>query len=181
MPTNKPQRLPDAMPDVDKPTLLVVCDNHHCKFIDVGNHTLLVAETIDSREPNFTDKAGRYQSPAAGGRGGMTGGVEDPNQRETHRLREFANVVCGHLAHVIQEQGIQEIYISAPGKFLSVLKDHFNPAIKKAVHETMDGNYAKESPRDVLLRFRPDLKEALENLRSQENYSPKNQPPKKSK
>lgn len=177
MPTNKPQRLPDAMPDVEKPTLLVVCDSHHCKFIDVGNHTLLVAEVVDSSEPTHSDKPGRFKSPS----GAAMGGLEDPNPVEEHRLRAFAGTVCDHMTNAVQHQGIQEIYLAAPGKFLSMLKSHFSPALKKAIRETMDGNYAKEAPRDVLLRFMPELKEALAKIRDEENFSTKKHLPKKSK
>ncbi len=176
MPTNKPQRLPDAMPDVEKPTLLVVCDTHHCKFIDVGNHTLLVSGTIDSKEADYSDKEGQYQSST-----GVIGGMADTNPTEKNRLHEFANDVATHLAHVVQAQKIEEVYVSAPNKFLGELKKHIAKPVQKLIQKMVDGNFAKESPLEVLLRFRPDLEQARQALRDEENYSPKNQPPKKAK
>ncbi len=181
MATNKPVHLPDAMPDVSKPTLLVVCDTHHCQFIDVGNHTLVVNGTVKSKEPSFSDHEGSYQSPAARGMGGIMGGLSEPNKIEQNRLREFANDVCTHLAHVVQQQGIAEVYLSAPNKFLGVLDAHLTPALKKLVKTKLEGNFVKEPPRDTLIRFRPDLEQALKDLRDLEGYSARKLPPKKSK
>ncbi len=164
------------MPDVEQPTLLVVCDTHHCKFIDVGNHTLLVGDTVESKEHESRERPGIGYSPA-----GMIGGVSEDTKIEGNRLREFANDVALHIAHVAQRQSIEQVYVSAPGKFLSILKDHFSKPVAKMVAKTIDGNFVKEAPRDVLLRFRPDLEKARQKLRDEENYSAKNKPPKKSK
>ncbi len=175
------QQLPDAMPDVGKRTLLVVCDGHQCKLIDVGNHTLLLADSVESREPEFTDKQGRYQSPAAVGKGGIIGGTGDLNPVEKHRMKEFANTVSAQIAKHVRDQKIEELHVSAPAKFLSELKTHLSAPVKKMVVSMLEGNYLKEAPRDILLRFKPELEAELQKLRDQENYSPKNKPPKKSK
>lgn len=166
------------MPEVNKRTLLVVCDTHHCLFIDVGNHTLLVADTVTSTEAEYSDNEGRYQSPAAGGKGGMVGGMIDMNPVEKNRLREFAHAVSDRVAKHVAALNIEELYISAPGKFLSVLQEHLSAPIKKKLTKTLDGNFVKEPARDTLLRFKPELSAAMKKLREQENYSPRNQPPK---
>ena len=49
---SKTIRLPDAMPDVDKPTLLVVCDSHQCRLLDVGGHAIAEKELLESKKPN---------------------------------------------------------------------------------------------------------------------------------
>lgn len=174
------QHLPEAMPEVQKRTLLVVCDTHHCKLIDVGNHTLLVGESVASNEPEYSDnKEGRYQSPAAAGRGGIIGGTTDPNQVEKHRLKEFANMVAAQVSKHVQEHKIEEVHMSAPGKFLAELKTHLPKPVQALIVSMLDGNFVKEAPRDILQRFKPELAEALQKLRDEENYSPKNQLPKK--
>ena len=175
------QHLPEAMPEIKKRTLLVVCDNHHCKLIDVASHTMMIADGVASKEPSYSDKEGHYSSPAAGGKGGISGGLADPNPVEKHRLKEFANAVSSQIVAHIRDHKIEEVYISAPGKFLSELNDHLSAPVKKMVVKTLDGNFVKDAPRDVLQRFKPELAAELQKLRDQENYSPKNQLPKNGK
>ncbi len=178
-PMSQTIRLPDAMPDVDKPTLVVVCDSHRCRLLNVGGHSIQEKEIVDSKEPDYSDREGRNQSPSAFGKGGMVSGTDDTNQVEKHRLREFANELIKHVEVSIREQGIQAVHISAPAKFLSVIRSHMTPAIQKILMQEIDGNFVKEPAIEILVRFRPDLKEAVKALRDQENYSPRNQPPKK--
>ncbi len=172
MPTS--QRLPDAMPDVEKPTLLVVCDTHHCMFIDVGNHALMVAATVESKEHKSTERPSLAYSPS-----GMIGGLDESTKVERNRLREFAGDVCKHIDQMLAKQGALEVYVSAPGKFLAVLKERLSTAAAKQVRAMVDGNFVKEPPKDILLRFRPDLEKGMQNLRDQEGYSPKKHLPKK--
>ncbi len=172
-------RLPDAMPDVDKPTLLVVCDSHQCRLLDVGGHAIAEKEMLESKKAEYSDGPGRTQSPAAGGKGGMFSGPDDVNQFEKNRMNSFANDLMKHIEQAVREQGIQAVYISAPAKFLSVIRSHMTPVIQKILMLEIDGNFVKEPSIEILGRFRPDLKEAVKSLRDQENYSPKKQPPKK--
>ena len=172
-------RLPDAMPDVDKPTLLVVCDSHHCRLLDVGGHTIAEKEVIESAEPEFSDKQGQTRSPAGMTGGGMVSGTGDMNPIEKHRMKAFANDLMKHIEKSVREQGIQAVHISAPAKFLSEIRAHMTPAIQKILMQEIDGNFVKEAGIEILVRFRPDLKEAVKALRDQENYSAKNHPPKK--
>ncbi len=172
-------RLPDAMPDVDKPTLLVVCDSHQCRVLDVGGHAIAEKEMIESKEAEFTDKQGQMRSPAGMGMGGMISGTGDMNQFEKNRMKTFANDLMKHIEKAVREQGIQAVHISAPAKFLSVIRSHMTPMIQKILMQEIDGNFVKEPGIEILVRFRPDLKEAVKALRDQENYSPRKQPPKK--
>lgn len=176
---SRPVRLPDAMPEIDKPTLLVICDNHRCKLVDVGGHTLVKEELIESKEVEFDERQGLVGSPAAAGGGGMLSGTADLNQIEKNRLRDFANVLVKRLGLVVREQKIQEIYLAAPAKFLSILKTHLTKELTKIVRSELDGNFVKEPVKDVLLRFRPDFVQAVKSLKDQENYSTKRQPPRK--
>lgn len=169
-------RLPEAMPEIEKPTLLVVCDTHRCKLVDVGGHTLVEEEILESKEEVFTERKNLMGSPT----GGMSG-TEDMNQIEWNRLRDFANVLVKRLAIIVREQKIGEVYLSAPGKFLAVLKKHLPKELTKIVRNELDGNFVKEPMKKVLLRFRPDLTESLRKLKEEENYSAKRQPPKKSR
>ena len=173
-------RLPDAMPDVSRPTLLVVCDTHHCRLLDVGGHVIVEKAELASREHEFTDRQDRKPGPSAhGGQGGSMMGVGETDQLEEHRLKEFANTLVKHLEELVRSQKIDALHLSAPGKFLAAVKKDLTAELKKVTVQTLDGNYVKEPPLALLVRFRPDLKEAVEKLRSEENYSPKNQPPKK--
>jgi protein required for attachment to host cells len=173
-------RLPDAMPDVTKPTLLVVCDSHHCRLLDVGGHAIVEKETVTSVEAEFSDKQGQTRSPASMATGGgMVSGMGDMNPVDEHRLKTFANDVIKHLEQSVRAQKIESVHISAPAKFLSVLRSHMTPTLSKVLTQSIDGNFVKESPLQILVRFRPDLKEAVKALRDQENYSPAKQPPKK--
>ncbi len=169
-----PMILPDAMPDIHSPTLLVVCDTHHCRFINAGGRSLVMTEEVKSHEHEFTDRQGSKPS----GKGGSMIGLGDINQVEDHRLKEFANTVTQRMAHLAQTQKVESIYVSAPGKFLSALNHHMTKPLQELLEETIDGNFVKESPLDVLLRFRPDLKAAADDLRDQENYSSKKHLPK---
>jgi protein required for attachment to host cells len=171
-------RLPDAMPEITKKTLLVVCDTHHCMFIDAGGHALTEKETVESKETQTSEHPGTKQSPAAMGKGGMISGVDDPNQQESNRLKNFANEVSRHIDASVSSQGIEELYISAPGKFLSVLKTHLSTKAAGLVAQALDGNFMKEPPAAILVRFRPDLKDAIKELRDGENFSAKKHLPK---
>lgn len=157
------------MPEIVTPTLFVVCDSHHCRFFDAGGHTLMEKEDIHSREPNYTDRQGSKPS----GKGGMMIGVGESDQVEDHRLHEFANVIAGRIGAIVTEQKIGAVYLSAPGKFLSQLKKHLPKAVEKIVESAVDGNFVKESPLALLIRFRPDLKESVQELHDMENYSAK--------
>lgn len=172
-------RLPDAMPDVSSPTLLVVCDTHHCRLFDVGGHTIVEKEALESREPVFTDRQDRKPGPSAfGGKGGSMMGVGETDQVDEHRLKEFANALVKHLETLVRTQKIGEVHLSAPAKFLSVLRTHLTGMLQDVTEQTIDGNFVKQAPLDILLRFRPDLGEALQKLRDQENFSPRKLPPK---
>jgi protein required for attachment to host cells len=166
-------QLPDAMPDVDTPMLLVVCDTHHCRLMNVGGHMIMEQAKVESKESTFSDREDSVRGPS-----GVTSGLGDNNQAEQSRLRGFANTVVKSMEQSVRDQKVQHVFVSAPGKFLSVLKDHFPKPLQALVKSTLDGNYVKEHQLDLLVRFRPDLKKAVEALRAQENYSPKNQPPK---
>lgn len=167
-------QLPDAMPDVDTPALLVVCDTHHCRFMNVGGHMIVEKAQVESKENTFSDRETSVRGPS-----GVTSGLGDKNNAEESRLKSFANMVVKAMDQSVREQKIEQVHISAPGKFLSVLKDHLPKAMQTLVQNTLDGNYVKEHQLDLLVRFRPDLKQAVADLRAQENYSPKNVPPKK--
>lgn len=172
-------RLPDAMPDVEKPTLIVVCDSHQCRLLNVGGHAIAEKELLESKEAQYSDREGRSQSPAAFGKGGMISGTDDTNQFEKNRMRTFANELIKHIEQAIRDQGIHAVHISAPAKFLSVIRSHMTPEIQKILMQEIDGNFVKEPSIEILVRFRPDLKDAVKALRDQENYSPRKLPPKK--
>lgn len=172
-------RLPDAMPDVSRATLLVVCDGHHCRLLDVGGHTIVEKEIFKSREHEFTDRQDRKPGPSAhGGQGGSMMGVGETDQLEEHRLKEFANVLVKHLDQIVRGQKVEALHLSAPGKFLSIVRNHLTQELRKVTVQSLDGNYVKEPALDLLVRFRPDLKEAVAKLREDENYSPKKHLPK---
>lgn len=168
-------RLPDAMPEISKPTLLVVCDTHHSRLINLGGHSVTEKEVVASKEHEYTE---RQSSKPSGKGGGAMVGIGETDQVESNRLKTFANTLVKHLESSVREQKIEELHISAPGKFLSVLKDHLTPALTKVLKQTLDGIYVKEHALELIARFRPDLKKAVADLRAQENYSPKNHLPK---
>lgn len=167
------------MPSVQRRTLLVVCDGHHCVFIDVGGHTMLIGESVESKEATFTDHEGRTQSPAAFGKGGLVSSMSDLNLVERNRLREFANTLIKNITHAIEQRGIEEWHLSGPDKFLSVLTEHLPASLRKNLKSVVKGIFVKEPAHDLLVRFRPDLERSAEQLRDQENYSPAKRPPKK--
>lgn len=135
-------------------------------------------ESIRSKEAECTDGKGMLQSPAAVGKGGMISGADEMNQFEKSRMSQFANEAVQHIDHIIRDQKIEAVHLSAPAKFLSILRDHLSADIKKFLQNDMEGNFVKEPPLKFLLRFRPDLEAAAKDLRSQESYSPGNRPPK---
>jgi protein required for attachment to host cells len=159
--------LPDVMPEITEPTLLVVCDSHHCKLFNVGGHTILMKEEVTSDEPHFTDRQSTKQS------GGSSIGIGETEQIEENRLRTFANMLIARLEAIIKEQKISALYLSAPSKFLSLLKKDMPKSLSPLLTSIIDGNFVKESPRDILVRFRPDLEASVQALRSEENYSSK--------
>ncbi len=173
------QHLPEAMPSIEKRTLLVVCDTHQALFYDVGGHTITLQGTVESPKEHYSDHETRIQSPSAGGRGGMVSSTAEPEQTENNRLNHFANMIFEHARKTVESQGIQEVYLSAPNKMLGVLRQHMPKAMQALVKDMMEGNVVHESSVTVLARFRPDLQASLQALRDMENYSPKNQPPKK--
>ncbi len=173
-------KLPDAMPEITARTLLVVCDAHHCKFFDVGGHSLMEKEEVHSEEAHHTDhQTSAHGASASGGKGGKSIGVGgDTNTIEEHRQKGFANVVMKRVGQLIREQKVEDFYLAAPGKFLSHLKHDLPKDIEKILESAIDGNFVKESPLAILSRFRPDLKASLADLHDQENYSTKNHLPK---
>lgn len=166
------------MPEIDKPTLLIVADAHHCRFIDVGGHTLLEKETMDSKELLHTDRQDVQPSPASMGKGGMMSGVGEEHHAEENRLRDFAKMLNEHTSVVIAEQKIEAVYLAAPSRFLSEIKKNMPAAVTKVLKSTIDGNFVKEPAIEILLRFRPDLEESVQKLRDLENYSSKKHLPK---
>lgn len=167
------------MPEIEKPTLLVVCDSHHCRFVDLGGHTMLFNGIIKSKENTYTDHEGRTMSPAAVGRGGMTSSNSTVDRAEDERLHEFSNAVSSHIDHLVQLQGIQEVYLAAPDKFLAELKKHVSKPTMKLISKTIDGNFMHEHIHETLIRFRPDLADAIRKLKEDENYSERKHLPSK--
>jgi hypothetical protein len=166
-------RLPDAMPDVTAPTLLVVCDAHHCMPYALGGHALVAQSAIHSAEHAYTDR-----QDSKPGRGGASVGVGENTQVEEHRLREFVHLLGTSLSSIVKAQGIRVIYLSAPGKFLAYLKKHLPSPLLALMQGPIDGNFVKEPPLETLARFRPDLKKAMQDLRDDENFSAKKHLPK---
>ncbi len=160
-------KLPDAMPAIDRPTLLVVCDSHHALLYDVGGHTMLMKEEIASTEHTSSDR----QSSKPTGKGGHVVGVGENSQVEEHRLHEFANTLLARIASIVASQKIDVVHLSAPSKFLSQLKKSLPKALATHLQSQIDGNFVKEAPLQTLARFRPDLHRAMQDLRDQENYS----------
>ena len=162
--------LPDAMPDIEKPTLIVICDSHHCRFIELGKHTLMGDGEIVSKEETFTDHEGRFQSPAAVGKGGMISGGGDLNQAEDNRLHEFSNQAAKRIHDIVMQKGIAQLYLSAPNKFLPLLKKHLHTDVSKILKAALDGNYVKETPKQLLTRFMPELEREVQKLKDMEGY-----------
>lgn len=173
MPTTA-AHLPDAMPEISKRTLLAVCGSHQCRFIDAGGRTLVELLVLNSKEESHTDRESSMRGPS-----GVTSGLGDHNQFEQNRVNEFANQIAVHIATAVTEQKIEALYIAAPGKMLPAVKERLSPPLTKLLAGTLDGNYLKEASLDILARFQPELKKAADELRSSENYSPKNRPPQK--
>ena len=166
-----PIHLPGAYPEITSPTLLVICDAHHCNLFDLGGHTLMLKEEIRSKEHVYTDHQTVHASS------GSPVGLGENDQIEAHRLHEFTNTLGACLAKVVAAQKIESVYLSAPGKFLSHLTSHLPAIVSKMLVSTIDGNFVKEPPLETLARFRPDLKTAMQELRNGENYSTKNHLP----
>lgn len=167
-------RLPDAMPDVSALTLLVVCDAHQCRLLNLGGHALVEKEVLQSQEPEFDERQNLAMSPS-----GSLHGVGEINQVEENRLKKFATVLVEHLEHAVRDQKIESVHLSAPGKFLSIVRDHLTPALTAVMKKMVDGNFVKEQGLELLVRFRPDLSQAVADFHNQESYSPGNQPPRK--
>lgn len=168
-----PIKLPDAMPDITAPTLLVVCDSHHCRFIDVGGHTIVEQEKLDSKESKHTDRQSTKVGPSGG-----TVGIGDDHHAEEHRLTDFAKMVTDRIVEATAEQKIEALYIAAPSRLLSEMKKHSCSESKKILKSTIDGTFVKEPALEILMRFRPDLQLSVQKLRDQENYSSKKHLPK---
>ncbi len=165
-------KLPDVMPDITPATLLVVCDSHHCRFIDVGGHTIVEQQVLDSDELKHADR----QSTKIGPGGGV--GIGDDHHAEDQRLSNFAKAIMVRIVEATAAQKIEALYIAAPSRLLSQMKKHSCPESKKMLKSAIDGTFVKESAIDVLLRFRPDLKASVQKIRDQENYSSKKHLPK---
>ncbi len=166
-------KLPDAMPEISVPTLLIVCDAHHCRLIDVGGHTLIEQEQLDSVELTHSDR-----QDITTGFGGAMAGIGDEHHAEDHRLTGFAKMILEKASAIVVTQKIEAIYLSAPSKMLSEIKKHLSGSFTKILKSTIDGTFMKESATDILLRFCPDLKISVQELRDQENYSSKKHLPK---
>ncbi len=165
-------KLPDVMPDIVPATLLVVCDSHHCRLIDVGGHTIVEHGSVDSGELKHADR----QSTKVGPSGGV--GIGDDHHAEDQRLTNFSKTILERVGTLIASQKIEALYLAAPSRLLSVLKKQMPEAMKKVLKSAIDGTFVKESAIDVLMRFRPDLESSVLKLRDQENYSSKKHLPK---
>ena len=165
-------KLPDAMPEIDTPTLLVVSDAHHCRFIAVGGHTLVEEEELHAPELKHTDRQTVNMGP------GGASGVGDEHHAEDHRLREFAIAIAGRASALVERQKVGAVFMAASSRLLSELKKHLPQAVTKALKSTIDGNFVKESATEILARFRPDLEQSVKKLRDLENYSSKKHLPK---
>lgn len=174
----KPIRLPDAMPDIEKPTLLVACDSHQCRLLVVGGHSIVEQEIITSSEPEYSDRQGSKPGPSSMGKGGTMMGIGETNQLEATRMKTFANTVMKRLGDIIRAEKIQSVHFSAPAKALASLKAHMTTEVKQVTVQTLDGHYVKESALQVLVRFRPDLKDAVAALRDEEGFSSRKHLPK---
>jgi protein required for attachment to host cells len=170
---SKPIHLPDAMQELSEPALLVVCDSHEARFIDAGGRTLVEKETLKSKEPKHDEPESVMRGPS-----GVMSGTGDRNQYEDNRLRQFSNEIVVRIEEAVKTQGIKKLYISAPGRTLSVLKDHLPKPTAMLLDVVLDGIFIKEPSIEILLRFRPDLAESVQKLRDQENYSTKKHLPK---
>lgn len=169
---SKPTHLPDAMPEVSVPAILVVCGSHECRFINAGGKTLVERDVVAAPKPEYSDRETQMRGPS-----GVMSGTADRNQEEDNRLKQFANTVTTHIVAAL-DQGAQELYLAAPGKVLSMLKDHLPKAHAPKLKVVLDGTFLKESSLDILLRFRPDLLESAKDLREQEGFSSRKHLPK---
>lgn len=172
MPTSA--RLPDAMPDIASPLLFVVCDSHQCRVLMAEGRTVQEQGVIQDIERPTTDREGQLRGP-----GGTTSGSKDINQFEEHRIRAFANLVVTDIARFAKETSAKEIHLSAPAKVLSQVQSHMPKSLSSLLRGAHDGMFIKEAPLALLTRFRPDMADAADAVRDQENYSPRKVPPRK--
>ncbi len=169
---SKPIHLPDAVPALTAPALLVVCGSHQCRMINAGGRTLVEREVVSSPEHVHTDRESEMRGPS-----GVTSGTGDRNQEEENRLKQFANLVTKQIVAGL-EQGAEELYLAAPSKVLSILKDHLPKAHASTLKVVLDGTFLKESSIDILFRFRPDLADGVSDFRDREGFSSKKHLPK---
>lgn len=146
-------KLPDAMPEIASPTLLIVADAHHCRFIAVGGHAIAEEEELQAKE--------------------LLPHEDKDSQADENRLRDFAVMIVTRAELLISQQNIEAVYLSGPSRLLSDIKKHLSLTVSKVLQSTIDGTFIKESPLDILARFRPDLEASVQKLHEQENYSAK--------
>ncbi len=169
---SKPARLPDAMPNLSPTALLVVCGTHECRLINAGGRTLVEGDAVASAQITHTDRETQTRGPS-----GIMSGMGDDTNADENRLKHFAKNITTRIIAGL-EQGAEELYIAAPGKVLSILKDQLPKAHASKLKVVLEGTFLKESAIDILLRFRPDLAESASELREQEGFSSKKHLPK---
>lgn len=169
---SKPVHIPDAMPELKATALLVICSSHDCRMMNAGARTIVEREVVISPEIQYTDRETQMRGPS-----GVISGVGDPHNEEDNRLKHFASMVMEHIVSGLK-QGAEELYIAAPGKVLSILKDHLPQAHADKLKVVLEGNFLKEPALDILLRFLPDLALSAEHLHNEESYSTKKHLPK---
>ena len=125
---------------------IVVCDGAKVLlFQNIGDAQALnlkVAEVqIEQHPPSRdlgTDRAGRAFDSGDGSRSAMEN-TDWHNAAEADFLRRLA----GRLDEFVQKQGVEHLFVVAPPRALGILRQHFTPAVQKALSAEISKDLVK--------------------------------------
>jgi protein required for attachment to host cells len=140
--------IPNHLPAIQRPTLMVVSDVSHATFFALRDRELESAGeiTIDYPPKNDTERTS-IQTPS-----GMHSAEQSENL-EMEKIHRFSHQLADELRVRVKKDKFEEIYLTASQEHLQQFLDALHSDILALVTRTLPKQVSKESPIEVLLRL----------------------------
>lgn len=140
--------IPNRLPAIQRPTLMVVSDASHALFFALQDRKLENAGDISIDYPPKDDmERTSIQTPS-----GMHSAEQSENL-EMEKIHRFSQQLADELRARVRKNGIDEIYLTASQEHLQQFLNALHPDVRARVTRTLPKQVTKEPPLEILSRL----------------------------
>ncbi len=140
--------IPETVPAIQRPTLLVVSDASHALFFAMRDRELESTGEIAIDYPPKEDmERASIQTP------GGTHSAEQSENLGMEKIHRFSHQLAAELHRRLQEGEFEELYLTGSQEHIEQFLEALHPDVRSRVSKTLHKQVTKESPTKILERF----------------------------